>query len=118
MSRVTVELPAATRAFLTSPHTAAFTTLRPDGTPHALPVIAAGGIATAAGVTAALRAGAVAAMVGTVLLRTQESGPDRGSGRCCGLWPPPADAWTNRRGATAGASIPLRQSARSGPLRD
>lgn len=58
----------------------------------ALPVIAAGGIATAADVTAALRAGAVAAMVGTVLLRTQESGPDRDSGRCCGLWLPPTDA--------------------------
>ncbi|MFF7311555.1 nitronate monooxygenase [Streptomyces sp. NPDC008137] len=52
----------------------------------ALPVIAAGGIAAAADVTAALRAGAVAAMVGTVLLRPQESGPDRGSGCCCGLW--------------------------------
>lgn len=38
MSRATVELPAATRAFLTSPHTAAFTTLRPDGTPHVTPV--------------------------------------------------------------------------------
>jgi PPOX class probable F420-dependent enzyme len=38
VSRVTVELPAATRAFLTSPHTAAFTTLRPDGTPHVTPV--------------------------------------------------------------------------------
>ncbi|MFI9836245.1 nitronate monooxygenase [Nonomuraea sp. NPDC051941] len=40
----------------------------------ALPVIAAGGIATAAGVAAALRAGAEATMVGTVLLRTHESG--------------------------------------------
>ncbi|MFJ8539338.1 nitronate monooxygenase [Streptomyces sp. NPDC093591] len=50
----------------------------------ALPVIAAGGIATAADVTAALRAGAVAAMADTVLVRSQESGPDRGSGRCCG----------------------------------
>ncbi|MBG7704240.1 nitronate monooxygenase [Streptomyces sp. MC1] len=40
----------------------------------ALPVIATGGIATATDVTAALRAGAVAAMVGTVLLRTHESG--------------------------------------------
>ncbi|GGU37143.1 pyridoxamine 5'-phosphate oxidase family protein [Streptomyces coeruleorubidus] len=38
MSRAAVELPAATRAFLTSPHTAAFTTLRPDGTPHVTPV--------------------------------------------------------------------------------
>ncbi|MBM7440028.1 pyridoxamine 5'-phosphate oxidase family protein [Streptomyces sp. HB132] len=38
MSRATVGLPAATRAFLTSPHTAAFTTLRPDGTPHVTPV--------------------------------------------------------------------------------
>lgn len=38
MSRATVELPAAARAFLTSPHTAAFTTLRPDGTPHVTPV--------------------------------------------------------------------------------
>ncbi|MGP4050287.1 nitronate monooxygenase [Streptomyces sp. 2A115] len=44
----------------------------------ALPVIAAGGIATAADVTAVLRAGAVAAMVGTALLRTQGSGTDRG----------------------------------------
>ncbi|KMS83731.1 MULTISPECIES: nitronate monooxygenase [Streptomyces] len=40
----------------------------------ALPVIATGGIATATDVTAALRAGAEAAMVGTVLLRTHESG--------------------------------------------
>ncbi|GGY98981.1 hypothetical protein GCM10010300_48610 [Streptomyces olivaceoviridis] len=39
-----------------------------------LPVIATGGIATAADVTVALRAGAQAAMVGTVLLRTHESG--------------------------------------------
>lgn len=38
MSRATVELPAATRAFLTRPHTAALTTLRPDGTPHVTPV--------------------------------------------------------------------------------
>lgn len=38
MSRATVELPAATRAFLTRPHTATFTTLRPDGTPHVTPV--------------------------------------------------------------------------------
>ncbi|AXL92967.1 pyridoxamine 5'-phosphate oxidase [Streptomyces sp. CB09001] len=38
MSRATAELPAATRAFLTSPRTAAFTTLRPDGTPHVTPV--------------------------------------------------------------------------------
>ncbi|MER5182616.1 nitronate monooxygenase [Streptomyces sp. NPDC002896] len=41
----------------------------------ALPVIAAGGIATAADVTAVLRAGAVAAMVGTVLLRTRRADP-------------------------------------------
>ncbi|MEU0213852.1 nitronate monooxygenase [Streptomyces sp. NPDC006265] len=47
----------------------------------ALPVIAAGGIAIAADVKAALRSGAV----GTVLPRSQESGPDRSSGRCCGL---------------------------------
>ncbi|MFD7405973.1 nitronate monooxygenase [Streptomyces sp. NPDC059866] len=40
----------------------------------ALPLVAAGGIATAADVTAALRAGADATMVGTVLLRTEESG--------------------------------------------
>ncbi|MGW1817395.1 nitronate monooxygenase [Streptomyces sp. NPDC002125] len=39
-----------------------------------LPVIATGGIATPADVAAALRAGACAAMVGTVLLRTHESG--------------------------------------------
>src|SRR5207244_1859972 len=40
----------------------------------ALPVIAAGGITTAADVVAALAAGAEAAMVGTALLRTYESG--------------------------------------------
>ncbi|GAA2804408.1 nitronate monooxygenase [Kitasatospora sp. CM 4170] len=39
-----------------------------------LPVIAAGGIATPAGAAAALNAGAHAVMVGTVLLRTHESG--------------------------------------------
>ncbi len=39
-----------------------------------LPVIAAGGLATAAGVDAVLRAGARAAMVGTVLLLSDESG--------------------------------------------
>ncbi|WP_219513155.1 nitronate monooxygenase [Nonomuraea ceibae] len=39
-----------------------------------LPIIGAGGIATAADVAATLRAGAEAAMVGTVLLRTHESG--------------------------------------------
>jgi NAD(P)H-dependent flavin oxidoreductase YrpB (nitropropane dioxygenase family) len=39
-----------------------------------LPVIAAGGLATAAGVDAVLQAGARAAMVGTVLLRSDESG--------------------------------------------
>jgi nitronate monooxygenase len=39
-----------------------------------LPLIAAGGIATPADVALALRAGAQAAMVGTVLLRTDESG--------------------------------------------
>ncbi|MEU0950502.1 TIGR03618 family F420-dependent PPOX class oxidoreductase [Streptomyces canus] len=38
MSRTTVQLPSATRAFLTRPHTAVFTTLRPDGTPHVTPV--------------------------------------------------------------------------------
>ncbi|MFJ5731667.1 hypothetical protein [Streptomyces paradoxus] len=64
-----------------------------------------------------LCAGAVAAMIGTALLRTRRAEPDRGSGRCCGLGLPPTDAasqvglephraWTNRRGATAGASIP------------
>ncbi|MFJ7182368.1 nitronate monooxygenase [Streptomyces massasporeus] len=60
----------------------------------ALPVIAEGGIAIDADVTAALRAGAgaVTAIVGTVLLRSRESGRDRGSGRCCGLWLPPTDA--------------------------
>lgn len=40
----------------------------------ALPVIAAGGLATPGDISAALAAGAVAAMVGTVLLRTHESG--------------------------------------------
>ncbi|MFI9219397.1 NAD(P)H-dependent flavin oxidoreductase [Streptomyces werraensis] len=39
-----------------------------------LPLIAAGGIATPADTSAALRAGAQAVMVGTVLLRTHESG--------------------------------------------
>lgn len=39
-----------------------------------LPVIAAGGLATAGDVAAVLRAGAVAAAVGTVLLRADESG--------------------------------------------
>jgi NAD(P)H-dependent flavin oxidoreductase YrpB (nitropropane dioxygenase family) len=39
-----------------------------------LPLIAAGGLATAADITAVLRAGATAAAVGTVLLRTNESG--------------------------------------------
>ncbi|WAP53651.1 nitronate monooxygenase [Streptomyces sp. S465] len=39
-----------------------------------LPVIAAGGIATAADTAAALKAGAHAAMAGTALLRTHESG--------------------------------------------
>ncbi|MEV6212255.1 TIGR03618 family F420-dependent PPOX class oxidoreductase [Kitasatospora sp. NPDC051914] len=38
MSRATVELPSATRAFLNRPYTATFTTLRPDGTPHVTPV--------------------------------------------------------------------------------
>ncbi|MFD4949833.1 pyridoxamine 5'-phosphate oxidase family protein [Streptomyces sp. NPDC058239] len=38
MSRATVEIPASARAFLTRPHTATFTTLRPDGTPHVTPV--------------------------------------------------------------------------------
>ncbi|MEU1301623.1 nitronate monooxygenase [Streptomyces shenzhenensis] len=40
----------------------------------ALPVIATGGITTATDVAAAVRAGADAAMVGTILLRTHESG--------------------------------------------
>ncbi|MFB9839757.1 nitronate monooxygenase [Actinoallomurus acaciae] len=39
-----------------------------------LPLVAAGGLATPDDVAEALRAGAVAAMVGTVLLRTDESG--------------------------------------------
>jgi nitronate monooxygenase len=39
-----------------------------------LPLIAAGGLSTPAQVAAALRAGADAAMVGTILLRTNESG--------------------------------------------
>ncbi|MFH9858385.1 pyridoxamine 5'-phosphate oxidase family protein [Streptomyces sp. NPDC017202] len=38
MSRATAELTPAARAFLTRPDTAAFTTLRPDGTPHVTPV--------------------------------------------------------------------------------
>ncbi|MEU4612602.1 pyridoxamine 5'-phosphate oxidase family protein [Streptomyces umbrinus] len=38
MSRATVELPPATRVFLTRPHTATLTTLRLDGTPHVTPV--------------------------------------------------------------------------------
>ncbi|MFH9065726.1 pyridoxamine 5'-phosphate oxidase family protein [Streptomyces coeruleorubidus] len=38
MSPAPVELPAATRVFLTRPHTATFTTLRSDGTPHVTPV--------------------------------------------------------------------------------
>jgi len=39
-----------------------------------VPLLAAGGLATSADVAAALRAGADAAVVGTVLLRTEESG--------------------------------------------
>jgi NAD(P)H-dependent flavin oxidoreductase YrpB (nitropropane dioxygenase family) len=39
-----------------------------------LPLLAAGGLATPSAVAEALRAGAVAAMVGTVLLRSEESG--------------------------------------------
>ncbi len=42
-----------------------------------LPLVAAGGIATADAVADALRAGAVAAMVGTVLLRSDESGASK-----------------------------------------
>jgi PPOX class probable F420-dependent enzyme len=38
VSRATVELPALARAFLTRPHTATLTTLRPDGDPHVTPV--------------------------------------------------------------------------------
>ncbi|MFJ4692079.1 pyridoxamine 5'-phosphate oxidase family protein [Streptomyces sp. NPDC088766] len=38
MSRTTAELTPAAGAFLTRPATAAFTTLRPDGTPHITPV--------------------------------------------------------------------------------
>ncbi|MFI7005328.1 pyridoxamine 5'-phosphate oxidase family protein [Streptomyces sp. NPDC050145] len=33
-----MELPDAAEAFLAGPHTATFTTLRPDGTPHVTPV--------------------------------------------------------------------------------
>jgi NAD(P)H-dependent flavin oxidoreductase YrpB (nitropropane dioxygenase family) len=67
-------------------HSGTFTPTRPlAGTPindlvaavrHAvdLPVIAAGGLATAADVAAAIRAGADAAAVGTVLLRSDEAG--------------------------------------------
>jgi nitronate monooxygenase len=39
-----------------------------------LPIVAAGGLGTSADIAAVLRAGAVAAVVGTVLLRTDESG--------------------------------------------
>ncbi|MFD7260305.1 pyridoxamine 5'-phosphate oxidase family protein [Streptomyces sp. NPDC059874] len=38
MSRASVDLASAARAFLTRPHPATFTTLRPDGTPHVTPV--------------------------------------------------------------------------------
>ncbi|MDN3359616.1 nitronate monooxygenase [Actinomadura sp. DC4] len=44
------------------------------GRTTSLPIIAAGGLATSADVAAVLRAGAVAAAVGTVLLRADESG--------------------------------------------
>ncbi|MFC8143116.1 nitronate monooxygenase [Streptomyces paradoxus] len=85
----------------------------------ALPVIAAGGIATAADVTAVLRAGAVAAMVSTVLLRTRRADPTGAQAAAAALnclrRTQPAGL-----GATRGldASIPLRQSARGCPLRD
>ncbi|GAA3482594.1 NAD(P)H-dependent flavin oxidoreductase [Streptomyces yanii] len=42
-----------------------------------LPLVAAGGVATPAEVTGALRAGAAAVMVGTVLLRADEAGTSR-----------------------------------------
>ncbi|WP_351227408.1 nitronate monooxygenase [Streptomyces sp. NPDC002133] len=42
-----------------------------------LPLVAAGGVATPADVTEALRAGAAAVMVGTVLLRADEAGTSR-----------------------------------------
>ncbi|WP_371664850.1 nitronate monooxygenase [Streptomyces sp. NBC_00280] len=79
------------------------------------PVIAAGGIATADDVTAVLRAGAVAAMVGTVLLRTRRADPTGSQAAAAALAASdgrsqvdlePHRAWTNRRGATTGASIP------------
>ena len=38
MSRPTCRLSPVARAFLTLPHTATLTTLRPDGTPHVTPV--------------------------------------------------------------------------------
>lgn len=38
MSRPTFPVPPVARAFLTRPHTATLTTLRPDGTPHVTPV--------------------------------------------------------------------------------
>ncbi|MFJ3304997.1 pyridoxamine 5'-phosphate oxidase family protein [Streptomyces sp. NPDC086549] len=38
MSRPAFPLPATARAFLTLPHAATLTTLRPDGTPHVTPV--------------------------------------------------------------------------------
>ncbi|MGY1500605.1 nitronate monooxygenase [Streptomyces sp. QTS52] len=93
----------------------------------ALPVIAAFGIATAADVTAALRAGAVAAMV------RHRSAAHPGERTRPGLRPllrpaasdgrsqvglEPHGAWTNRRGATAGASIPPSAVGSCCPLRD
>ncbi|MFJ9030191.1 pyridoxamine 5'-phosphate oxidase family protein [Streptomyces sp. NPDC102274] len=57
MSRATVELPAATKAFLTRPHTATLTTLRSDGTPHVTPVRFTFDVATGL-VWVATRAGA------------------------------------------------------------
>ncbi|WP_369141863.1 pyridoxamine 5'-phosphate oxidase family protein [Streptomyces sp. R44] len=38
MSRATIELTPGIKGFLTRPHTATLTTLRPDGTPHVAPV--------------------------------------------------------------------------------
>lgn len=93
----------------------------------ALPVIAAGGIATAADVTAVLRAGAVAAMVGTVLLRARRADPTGAQAAAaagCFRRTQPGGLGATRgleeqagRYAT-GASSPLRQSARGCLLRD
>lgn len=60
----------------------------------ATPVVAAGGIATAEQVSAVLRAGAGAVMVGTVLLRTDESGASGPHRRAIAAAPPDATVVT------------------------